>query len=81
MAFSPDGKQVVSGSWDKSLKVWNAETGTELSTLRAHKALVMAVSWSPCGEWLASGGDDNVINIWDVGKGEVKCALSGHYNW
>ena len=37
VAFSPDGKQVVSGSFDKTLKVWNAETGTELSTLTGHR--------------------------------------------
>jgi WD40 repeat protein len=36
VAFSPNGKQVVSGSKDKSVKLWNAETGTELWTMRAH---------------------------------------------
>ena len=37
MAFSPDGKQVVSGSWDKSVKLWNVETGKELSTMNGHR--------------------------------------------
>ena len=36
VAFSPNGKQVVSGSRDKSLKLWNVETGKELSTMRGH---------------------------------------------
>ena len=36
MAFSPNGKQVASSSSDKSVKLWNVETGTELSTMRGH---------------------------------------------
>ena len=76
MAFSPDGKQVVSGSFDKSLKVWNTETGTELSTLNAHSDFVRAVSWSACGKWLVSGGEDKKINIYDAQTFQVKRALT-----
>ena len=54
MDFSPNGKQVVSGSYDKSVKLWNVETGTELSTMNGHSGLVMSVCFSPNGATIAS---------------------------
>ena len=38
VAFSPDGKRIVSGSWDKTVKVWDAATGTEIFSLKGHTA-------------------------------------------
>ena len=43
VAFSPDGKQIVSGSDDKSVRVWDAVTGTVTSTLQGHSNGVMSV--------------------------------------
>ena len=80
MAFSPNGKQVVSGSWDKSLKVWNAETGTELSTLTVDSGFrgVQSVSFSPIGDMIAAGCYNGKIYFIDAQSGEVKRALTGH---
>ena len=76
MAFSPDGKQVASGSWDKSLKVWNAETGTELSTLNVDSA-VMSVAYSPSGDTVAVGCWDGTVAIVDAFTGRVKRSVRG----
>ena len=50
MAFSPDGKQIVSGSYDNSVRVWDAVTGTVTSTLQGHSSGVMSVAFSPDGK-------------------------------
>ena len=83
MAFSPDGKQVVSGSFDKTLKVWNAETGTELSTLTVDSGFggVRSVSFSPIGDMIVAGCFNGKIYFIDAQSGGVKRALSGHSNW
>jgi WD40 repeat protein len=66
VAFSPNGKQVVSGSFDKSVKLWNVETGTELSTMSAHLDRVSSVAFSADGQWAMSGSSDKTIRLWDT---------------
>jgi predicted amidophosphoribosyltransferase len=50
VAFSPDGKRIVSGSGDKTVKIWDATTGQEMLTLKGHSSVVISVSFSPDGK-------------------------------
>ncbi|KAJ1689646.1 hypothetical protein LUZ63_013801 [Rhynchospora breviuscula] len=59
----------VSGSWDRTVKVWNAENLKLQYTLRGHKGRVNAVAISPDGSLCASGGDSCVIILWDLAEG------------
>ena len=68
VSFSPDGKRIVSGSFDKTLKVWDAQTGQEAITLKGHSNIVWSVSFSPDGKWIVSGGDSSV-KVFDVQSG------------
>jgi WD40 repeat protein/serine/threonine protein kinase len=70
MAFSPDGKRIVSGSEDGAVKVWDAETGREMLTLEGHAYPVSSVSFSPDGKWIVSGGEDRTLKIWDAESGQ-----------
>lgn len=68
MVFSPNGKQIVTGSFDKTVKVWDAITGKEIRTLtgpQGHKQMVLNVAVSPNGSLIASGSADNSANLWD----------------
>ncbi len=68
LVFSPNGKQIVTGSFDKTVKVWDANTGKEIRTLtgpQGHKQMVLNVAVSPDGLLIASGSSDNTANIWD----------------
>jgi len=66
VSVSPDGKRIVSGSWDNSLKVWDAQTGQETLTLEGHSSYVTSVSFSPDGKRIASGDNDRTVKIWDI---------------
>ena len=78
VCFSPDGSKIVSGSEDRTVLIWDAASGEQLCSLKAHSDYVRAVTWSPCGQWLASGGDDRMIFIYDANTFEVKSSLRGH---
>ncbi|MGE4168377.1 MAG: hypothetical protein AB7E68_02420, partial [Candidatus Babeliales bacterium] len=78
VAWSPDGTKLASGSWDKTIKIWNAQTGTELQTLTGHTGFVHSVAWSPDGTKLASGSYDKTIKIWDAQTGTELQTLTGH---
>ena len=69
MAFSPDGKRIVSGSWDKTVKVWDAARGQEILTLKGHTDLVTSVAFSPDGKRIASGSEDKTVKVWDASAG------------
>ncbi|MEH2438341.1 MAG: serine/threonine protein kinase, partial [Nostoc sp.] len=66
IAFSPDGKILASGSYDKTIKLWNVGTAREIYTLKGHSSYVNSVAFSPDDKILASGSYDKTINIWQL---------------
>ncbi len=65
IAFSPDGKRLVTSSWDGTAKIWNLRTGREAATF-GHRNYVTAATFSPDGEWLATGSSDRSVKVWSL---------------
>jgi WD domain, G-beta repeat len=66
VAFSPDGSRVVSGSYDRVVKIWEATTGQEVLSLAGHTGAVYSAAFSPDGRHLATAGDDGTVRLWDA---------------
>ena len=79
VAFSPDGKRFISGSYDRTIKIWNAATGKEIMTLEGHNRCVNSVAYSPKGDYIVSGGDDNTIRIWDAWTGSLENTIQAKH--
>lgn len=84
LSVSPDGKYLVSGSWDNKAILWEikASAAGELSlhkrhTLSGHKYNVNAVAFSPDGWHIATGSDDKTIMLWDL-NGKMIQTFRGH---
>ena len=77
VVFSPDGKRIASGSWDKTIKVWDAISSDLEKTLAGHSDRVTAVAFSPDGKRIASGSWDKTIKVWDVVKSLKASRLVG----
>ncbi|BAY07666.1 NB-ARC domain-containing protein [Calothrix sp. NIES-2098] len=81
IALTPDGKYVISGSYDKTLKVWNWQTGELLRTLKGHSDSVNAVALSADGKYAISGSSDTTFKVWNWQTGELLRTIEGHSSW
>src|SRR5262249_53285366 len=77
VAFSPDGKRLASVGTDRTVRVWDALTGKELSTLRGHSDMVLAVAFSRDGQYLASGGMGGAVKVWAAASGKEVVTFPG----
>ncbi len=80
IAFSVDGKYLISGSRDCTLKVWDCQTGVEVRTINGHTKSVNAIALSVDGKYLVSGSSDTTLKVWDWQTGEKVRTISGHSN-
>jgi WD40 repeat protein len=65
VSFSPDGRRLLSSSLDRTVKLWDTETGREVLTLRAHAAPLAVVTFSSDGSRAASVDHYGIVRVWD----------------
>ncbi|MYF40699.1 MAG: T9SS type A sorting domain-containing protein [Rhodothermaceae bacterium] len=78
VAFSADGTQLVSGSNDNTIRLWDVATGQEFLRFIGHVSAVNSVVFSPDGTQLASGSNDWSLRLWDVATGQQVRRFEGH---
>jgi WD40 repeat protein len=66
VAFSPDGRYILSGSEDNTIRLWETATGRELRRFEGHSELVYSVAFSPDGRYALSGSGDKTIRLWEL---------------
>jgi WD40 repeat protein len=78
VAFSADGKHLVSVGRDSVAKVWNVASRTRLMTLQGHEHAIRAVAVSGDGAWVASAGEETRVMLWNASTGKLAKILGGH---
>jgi WD40 repeat protein len=76
--FSPDGKRILTASFDKTARVWSAETGALLMTFAGHAAEVQTAAYSPDGTRIVTASADKTVRVWDAATGRQVLCLKGH---
>ncbi|PNH03382.1 Notchless [Tetrabaena socialis] len=78
VVFSPDGRYILSASFDKAVKLWDGLKGTFLATMRGHVGPVYQVAWSSDSRMFCSGSKDSTLKVWDLRTRKLKVDLPGH---
>lgn len=79
VAFSPDGRFVVTASADGTARVWDAATGASLGELRGHNGSVNSASFSPDGKFIVTAGVDATVRLWDAARFAFVKMIGGTY--
>jgi dipeptidyl aminopeptidase/acylaminoacyl peptidase len=76
--FSPDGKRVVTASDDRTARLWEAESGTEIALLTGHADGLFSAAFSPDGKRVITASRDSTARLWEVESGTEIALLKGH---
>jgi WD40 repeat protein len=78
VAFSSNGKWLLSAGTDRLLRLWDLRTMKEARVFKGHTGVIRCVAFSPDGKQAVSGGDDRSLRIWNLANGDEVTALVGH---
>lgn len=78
VVFTPDGKQFLSGSCDKTVRLWDIESRREVRQFKGANGQVFCIALSPDGRYALTGGGGKDLQLWDISTGELLRTLSGH---
>ncbi len=78
LAFSPDNARIVSGSADKTARIWTVADSKEVAKYAAHTNTVTAVAFTPNGQQVVSGAADNILKLWNAADGVEQKNFAGH---
>jgi WD40 repeat protein len=81
VAWSPNGKRLLTGSGDNTAKVWDGTTGKELLTLGGHNRELLSVAWNPNGKQLATASEDATVQVFVIDRmvGEHPAGAAHHH--
>ena len=78
LAFSPNGNRLISGSGDKTVRIWDVNTQKTIHILKGHTEVIYAVAFSPDGTFAATGSTDDTFKLWNANSGSLIRTLKGH---
>eukprot|EP00736_Rhodelphis_marinus_P008238 Rmarinus@m.27171 len=78
VAFSSDGKNILSGSMDHSVRLWDTDSGTCLRVMHGHTLETVSVAFSPDNQLLVSSSWDKQIRVWEKETGKLLKVMEGH---
>jgi len=78
LAFSPNGKKIVSGGNDNEARIWDVSTSQPILVLEGHTNSVLSVAWSSDGGLIGTGSWDHTVRLWDAMTGVSLATLLGH---
>jgi WD40 repeat protein len=78
LAFSPDGRRLITGAWDNNAVIWNVQTGAIEQVLKGHKETLFAVAFTRDGQRVITGSYDHTLKLWDAQTGRLIETMNGH---
>ncbi|HEY5913098.1 MAG TPA: protein kinase [Verrucomicrobiae bacterium] len=80
LVWHPDGRQIVTTSGERDLRLWNLETGSQSGVLRGHEAEVIDAAYDSSAQWLLSASWDNHTVLWNVARQKAVLRMAGSGN-
>ena len=78
IAITPDGKYALSGSQDRTIKLWEVSSGREIKTFIGHSNFILSLAISRDGKFALSGSEDSTMKLWNISSGREVRTFTGH---